>query len=141
MIDRAALKKPALLILGLVMIFGLGFVLIDRTPDYLTTTTLASANSRPFAGGQSVSLGGMVVFGTVEKNKAMTRFILTDLKNDIPVEYDDAAPHTLREGEGIIAIGTYDGTFHASRLIPLRNKDYVSPDIAMIIKNHGSTNK
>ncbi len=127
-----------LVLLGAAVAAGLVlFALRDNVTFFLTPTDLAQASSRPFAGGKAVRLGGLVVYGTVEKNGLDTRFVVTDLNNDIPVEYHGILPDLFREGQGVVVTGTFDGTFRATQLLAKHDENYMPPEVAKSLEKYG----
>jgi len=114
------------------------FALRDNVTFFLTPTDLAQASSRPVAGGKAVRLGGLVVYGTVEKQGLITRFVVTDLNNDIPVEYNGILPDLFREGQGVVVTGTYDGTFHATQLLAKHDENYMPPEVEKMLEKNES---
>lgn len=112
------------------------YALRTNVTYFLTPTDLVSANSRPFAEGRYVRLGGQVVYGSVEKKNLTTRFTVTDLKNDVNVEYTGIVPDLFKEGKGVVAIGTYDGVFHAKQILAKHDENYTPPDVAKILKDN-----
>ena len=113
------------------------FALRDNVTFFLTPTDLVKANSRPFAGGKAVRLGGLVVYGTVEKDGLETRFVVTDLNNDVAVEYHGLLPDLFREGQGVVVTGMYDGTFHATQLLAKHDENYMPPEVAKSLEKYG----
>ncbi|MGZ9109259.1 MAG: cytochrome c maturation protein CcmE [Micavibrio sp.] len=114
------------------------FALRDNVTFFLTPTDLAQASSRPFAGGKAVRLGGLVVYGTVEKQGLVTRFVVTDLNNDIPITYHGILPDLFREGQGVVVTGTYDGTFHATQLLAKHDENYMPPEVGKMLEKNES---
>ena len=112
------------------------YALRDNVTYFMTPTDLVSANSRPFAGGKYIRLGGQVEFGSIEKTGLVTRFVVTDLVNDVPVEYSGVVPDLFKEGKGVVAIGTYDGIFHASQILAKHDENYTPPDVAKVLKEN-----
>jgi cytochrome c-type biogenesis protein CcmE len=78
-----------------------------------------------------VRLGGVVVYGTVEREGPITRFVLTDYKNDMQADYTGTLPARFQEGEGLLAIGTLntDNIFHATKLLPKKAEIFTPPDL------------
>lgn len=113
------------------------FALRDNVTFFLTPTDVAQVSVRPFAGGKAVRLGGLVVYGTVEKQGLVTRFVVTDLKNDIPVVYHGILPDLFREGQGVVVTGTYDGTFHATQLLAKHDENYMPPEVEKMLEKNG----
>lgn len=115
------------------------FALRDNVTFFLTPTDLVSANSSPFAGGKVVRLGGLVVYGTVEKDGLLTKFVVTDMNEDVPVEHHGIMPDLFREGQGVVATGTYDADhiFRATQILAKHDEKYMPPDVAKSLEKYG----
>ncbi len=57
--------------------------------------------------GEHFRLGGMVTKGSVKREPGSleVHFVVTDLKNEIPVSYTGVLPDLFREGQGVVAHG------------------------------------
>lgn len=88
------------------------------------------APDRPFR------LGGMVMFGTVERQGKLTKFTVTDNIEDIPVHYEGIVPDLFKEGTGVVATGKLDadGTFIATQLLAKHDENYMPPEVARAMK-------
>lgn len=95
-------------------------------PAAFTVTQLASTSARPFSGGGDIRLGGVAMYGTVEADPSgLTRFVMTDCRNDLSVEYTGVLPASFREGGNVILTGTLDvdNIFRARTLRPHRGEN------------------
>ena len=130
----------SLVLLGVACAAGISlFALRDNVTFFFTPTDLVSASARPFAGGKAIRLGGLVVYGSVEKDGLMTRFVVTDMKQDVPVEHEGIMPDLFREGQGVVATGTYDpdGIFRASQILAKHDENYMPPEVAKSLEQYG----
>lgn len=77
-------------------------------------------------------LGGMVVYGSIEKDGTITRFAVTDYEQDITIEYDGILPALFQEGQGTVAIGIMrsDNIFIADQLLAKHDENYMPPEVA-----------
>ena len=93
--------------------------------------------------GQSVQirLGGLVQDGSVTKDPdgVTTHFIITDLKDDVPVSYTGVLPDLFREGQGVIVTGHVggDGQFTADEVLAKHDEKYMPPEVAAALKAAG----
>lgn len=134
------LTAIALVFCGVALAAGLVlYALRDNVTFFLTPTDLVSASAQPFAGGRSVRLGGLVVYGSVEKSGMVTRFTVTDLKHDVAVEYHGIVPDLFREGQGVVVTGTYDTDFifRATQLLAKHDENYMPPELARKLEENG----
>lgn len=130
----------SLVLLGVACAAGLTlFALRDNVTFFFTPTDLVSTSARPFAGGKAVRLGGLVVYGTVEKDGLLTKFVVTDMNYDVPVEHNGIMPDLFREGQGVVATGTYDadGIFRASQVLAKHDEKYMPPEVAKSLEKYG----
>jgi cytochrome c-type biogenesis protein CcmE len=85
---------------------------------YMTLAELkAQADS---AYGDKIRLGATVVDGSIQSGAdGVTRFVVTDGTNTLPVSYRGSLPDTFRDGAGVVLQGklTSSGTFEASSLL------------------------
>lgn len=130
----------SLVLFGVACAAGLTlFALRDNVTFFQTPTDLVSASSRPYAGGKTIRLGGLVVYGTVQKDGLMTKFVVTDMNEDVPVEHEGIMPDLFREGQGIVATGTYDedGIFRATQILAKHDEEYMPPEVAKTLEKYG----
>ncbi len=88
-------------------------------------------------------VGGLVVDGSVEREDGSltVRFLVTDLRCEIPVEYSGVLPDLFREGQGVVAHGRMDGegaagVFVADEILAKHDENYMSPEVADSLAQH-----
>jgi cytochrome c-type biogenesis protein CcmE len=78
-------------------------------------------------------LGGLVVEGSFERvtGTLTSSFRVTDLKNEIDVEYTGVFPDLFKEGQGVVAHGTLadDGSFVADKILAKHDENYMAPEV------------
>ncbi|MFA5983292.1 MAG: cytochrome c maturation protein CcmE [Methylococcaceae bacterium] len=83
-------------------------------------------------------IGGMVVKGSVNRpdQSLLVRFQLTDLSQDVTVEYTGILPDLFREGQGIVARGRLNGqgVFVAEEVLAKHDENYMPPEVAGSLK-------
>ena len=95
------------------------------------------------APGQQVRLGGLVEAGSVRRGEdgtsPLTRFRVTDGKDDVTVAFRGVLPDLFREGQGVVTLGTIepDGTFRASEVLAKHDATYMPRDVAEALKKKG----
>ena len=90
--------------------------------------------------GQRVRLGGLVVEGTVRRDAdGATRFVVTDGAAQVEVRYDDILPDLFREGQGVVAEGTWapGQAFEAERVLARHDENYMPREVAEALKERG----
>ncbi len=88
-------------------------------------------------------VGGLVVDGSVEREDGSltVRFLVTDLRCEIPVEYSGVLPDLFRENQGVVAHGRMDGegaawVFVADEILAKHDENYMSPEVADSLAQH-----
>ena len=103
--------------------------------------TPSEAAARAIPAGQRVRLGGLVEPGSVERGRGepLVRFRVTDTQNSVPVVYTGVLPDLFREGQGVIAQGSFrpDGTFAAAEILAKHDENYMPPEVADALKKAG----
>ena len=88
----------------------------------------------------SFRVGGLVEKGTVSRGPgADVRFVVTDGRKSVPVEYTGALPDLFREGQGVVATGalTQAGVFRASEVLAKHDERYMPPEVVDALKRAG----
>ena len=90
--------------------------------------------------GQRVRLGGLVVEGTLRRDPdGATRFTVTDGAVQVEVRYAGVLPDLFREGQGVVAEGTWQPgqAFEAERVLAKHDENYMPREVAEAIKERG----
>jgi cytochrome c-type biogenesis protein CcmE len=106
---------------GLLIVAGLqGTVVYYRTPSEVAALP---------ATGERIRLGGQVLPGSVHRDGELTRFRMTDGREQIAVVQRGAVPGTFREGDGAVVEGVLaaDHVFHADRVEVKHSNEYRAP--------------
>ena len=79
-------------------------------------------------------IGGLVTQGSLQKTEGTLkiRFMVTDFKESIPVNYEGLLPDLFREGQGVIAHGRLadNGEFIADEVLAKHDENYMPPEVA-----------
>ena len=96
---------------------------------------------QPIPPGRQFRLGGLVKPGSVarEGEGLATRFVVTDGPEEVMVEYVGILPDLFREGQGVIARGSLDGTglFAATEVLAKHDENYMPPEVAEALEESG----
>ncbi|MEX0618081.1 MAG: cytochrome c maturation protein CcmE [Pseudohongiellaceae bacterium] len=116
---------------GLSMATGLALFALSSNIDlFYTPTQVAAGEVLP---DQRIRVGGMVKEGSFHSAQDSLRveFMATDYNHDVPIRYEGILPDLFREGQGVVAEGSFDtsGIFHASRVVAKHDEDYMSPEV------------
>ena len=131
----------------LIMILGAGAVLAAAM--VLTLTGLRDAAvyfvapselAQKAEPGRRVRLGGLVVEGTVHREgEGVVRFTVTDGATQVDVRYAGLLPDLFREGQGVVAEGTWrpGQPFEAERVLAKHDENYMPREVAEALKSRG----
>ena len=88
-------------------------------------------------------VGGLVVDGSVEREEGSltVRFLVTDLRCEIPVEYTGVLPDLFRENQGVVAHGRMgaagrEDVFVADEVLAKHDENYMAPEVADSLAQH-----
>ena len=120
---RATMIGGGVVVLSLaavLMLFAMrGSIVFFYTPSDLASQQLAK--------DQRFRLGGLVADGSVKRAAGTeVSFAVTDTIKTIPVTYNGILPDLFREGQGVVATGSFgpDGQFTARQLLAKHDENY-----------------
>ena len=107
---------------------GLAFFALRENANLFYTPQILAENGLPKA-GREVKVGGWVEPGTLTYPDGGTTMQFTVIDNSphtITVRFTGVAPDLFREGQGVVAIGTFapDGSFEARQLLAKHDENY-----------------
>lgn len=107
----------------------------DNVSLYFTPTQVYNKEAPQ---GRSFRIGGLVEEGSIQReNDGLTvHFMITDLKQKLPVVYKGILPDLFKEGKGVVAQGKMeaDGVMHASEVLAKHDENYMPPEAADALK-------
>jgi cytochrome c-type biogenesis protein CcmE len=134
-------KHQRLALLGLgVLVLGAAAALVltafeDNLVFFHSPTELATKAVAPT---QRLRIGGLVAENSVVKSGSDVRFVVTDGAHSITVAYRGLLPDLFREGQGIVAEGTFqNGTFTAREVLAKHDENYMPPEVVDALKKSG----
>jgi len=112
------------------------FALQDTAAYFKAPSDLADG---PPGQGETFRLGGLVKAGSVARSgDGLTlTFVVTDIAADTPVSYRGLVPDLFREGQGVIATGSFTssgGPFVARELLAKHDENYMPPEVARALE-------
>ena len=128
-------KKRAFVIAGaLTLLFvsvGLvAFAFKDNLVFFLTPTDVMAGKAK---GATKLRIGGMVENGTFKRldDGLTVSFQVTDFSHSIPVTYTGLLPNLFKEGQGVIAEGSFEenGKFKAKTILAKHYEKYVPREL------------
>lgn len=90
--------------------------------------------------GIAFRIGGLVAPHSVRHGAgADLSFEVTDGKNSVAVSYRGVLPALFREGQGVVALGSLDGTgtFAATEVLAKHDEKYMPPEVVDALKRSG----
>lgn len=133
---RLALIGSALAVFSLAVGLAL-FSLRDSVVFFFTPSEVAAKSVKP---GTRVRMGGLIKAGSIEKSSERSiRFVITDGTGEIPVSYQGLVPDLFKEGQGVVAEGSYSGpaNFVADSVLAKHDEKYISRELADSLKSKG----
>ena len=128
-----AIRKQRLATVFLILITSaLGSFLIIRALDsnldfFFTPSELFLEN---IPNNKRIKVGGMVLDGSVKRDKTNISFVVTDYEGSINVEFDGLVPDLFKEGSGVVVLGYLkDKTFIAEDVLAKHDENYMPPNI------------
>jgi len=126
---RNRLISIIVIVLGLSLAAGFALYGLSGKITYFQTPSDILNGNVPH---QPFRLGGMVRQGTYSQHGEMHYFTVTDFAGEVNVAYRGILPDLFREGQGIVATGTYDATagiFNATQILAKHDEKYMPPDV------------
>lgn len=115
------------------------YALQDNVLFFYSPTDIADHPEKVPA-GRTFRIGGLVEQGSVKRDSGLDiKFIVTDGKNSVPVDYSGVLPDLFREGQGVVALGTREpnGVFKASEVLAKHDEKYMPPEVVDALKRSG----
>ncbi len=138
-------KKRALVIAGaLTLLFvsiGLvAFAFKDSLVFFHTPSDIVAGKAK---GATKLRIGGMVENGSFKRleDGLTVSFQVTDFDHSIPVTYTGLLPNLFREGQGVIAEGSFadNGQFKAKTILAKHDEKYVPRELQDTMKKKPKT--
>jgi cytochrome c-type biogenesis protein CcmE len=128
----AALLAAGAVVAG-VVVYGLG----QNTMYFRSPSDVAANMVHP---GVAFRLGGLVEQGSLKHGAgAEVRFKVTDGKSSIQADFSGVLPALFREGQGVVATGSMNGsgTFIATEVLAKHDEKYMPPEVVDALKRSG----
>jgi cytochrome c-type biogenesis protein CcmE len=101
---------------------------LDSNLDFFFTPSELFKEEIP--NNKRIKVGGMVLEGSVTRDKTNIFFVITDYKGSIDVEFDGLVPDLFKEGSGVVALGYLkDKTLIAEDVLAKHDENYMPPSI------------
>ena len=138
---RARTRRLWLFVVAGVILVGAATLVVRALPHALLFYTPADLMERGGGEvGERARIGGLVKAGTIETlDSGVIRFVVEDGSGEIAVTYNGFIPDLFREGQGVVANGTFtDGyAFEASELLAKHDENYMPKELGDRLKEQG----
>lgn len=137
---KARRRLTILLAIAPVLALAVGLAMYGLRDSISLFYTPAQAKAANVAPGRKVQLGGLVQHGSVVKHPGGdVEFVVADQQATAKVSYHGDLPDLFREGQGIVAEGTFDesGTFVAKQVLAKHDERYMPREVAKALKKQG----
>ncbi|OYX35851.1 MAG: cytochrome c biogenesis protein CcmE [Caulobacterales bacterium 32-69-10] len=104
----------------------------------------SDAKAKNVPAGKVVRIGGLVQPGSVKKHSdGRVEFAVTDNVAVAPISYQGDLPDLFREGQGIVAQGSFDGAgvFEAREVLAKHDEKYMPKEVSDALKKSGEWNR
>jgi cytochrome c-type biogenesis protein CcmE len=121
----------------LALAIGLSLWAMQDNVTFFFSPSEATEQAAP--AGRKIRLGGLVEAGSVVQQGATVSFAVTDNAATSRVVYEGDLPDLFREGQGIVAEGTFgpDRVFRASTVLAKHDETYMPREVAESLKAKG----
>lgn len=140
--DNVMNKRSRRKVLVLSIVFGvavssvLGLTAFEENLLYFYSPTQVKSGEAPQT--QTFRVGGLVVDDSVQRapDSLTVQFDVTDNKESMTVEYTGILPDLFREGQGIVAMGSFNskGKFVADEVLAKHDEKYMPPEVAAALQ-------
>ena len=101
---------------------------LDSNLDFFFTPSELFKEEIP--NNKRIKVGGMVLEGSVTRDKTNISFVITDYEGSIDVEFDGLVPDLFKEGSGVVVLGYLkDKTLIAEDVLAKHDENYMPPSI------------
>ena len=129
------IRKQRLITVLLILItsaFGSFLIIraLDSNLDFFFTPSELFKEEIP--NNKRIKVGGMVLEGSVTRDKTNISFVITDYEGSIDVEFDGLVPDLFKEGSGVVVLGYLkDKTLIAEDVLAKHDENYMPPSIEL----------
>ena len=126
-------RKRRLITVFLILIssaFGSFLIIkaLDSNLDFFFTPSELYAQNIP--DNKRIKVGGMVLEGSVKRDKTNIIFEITDYKNSITVNFNGIVPDLFQEESGVVVLGYLDkDIILAEEVLAKHDENYMPPNL------------
>ncbi len=135
-------RRLSVVVLGMLFLGGAAALVLTALEDnivfFFSPTQVAEKAPAP---GKRLRIGGLVKEQSRRRldDGVTEAFVVTDLANEIKVTYRGVLPDLFREGQGVVAEGTFnqEGVFMASEVLAKHDENYMPAEVADALRKSG----
>ncbi|MDA0775039.1 MAG: cytochrome c maturation protein CcmE [Proteobacteria bacterium] len=125
-------RKRVMSVLLILITSALGSYLIikalDSNLDFFYTPSELIDQEIP--NNKRIKVGGMVLEGSVLRERTKIEFVITDYEGSIEVIFDGVVPDLFKEGSGVVVLGYLnEKTLYAEEVLAKHDENYMPPSI------------
>jgi len=137
---KARMRLTLIAAIAPVLALAVGLTLWGMRDSISFFYTPSQADAAKPSPGKAIQLGGLVQAGSVLKHPdGRVEFTVADKVAADRVVFQGDLPDLFREGQGIVAEGSYraDGVFEAKRVLAKHDENYMPREVAEALKEQG----
>ena len=101
---------------------------LDTNLDFFFTPSELYSQNIP--DNKRIKVGGMVLEGSVKRDKTNIIFEMTDYKNSITVNFNGIVPDLFQEGSGVVVLGYMNkDVILAEEVLAKHDENYMPPNL------------
>ena len=101
---------------------------LDTNLDFFFTPSELYSQNIP--DNKRIKVGGMVLEGSVKRDKTNIIFEITDYKNSITVNFNGIVPDLFQEGSGVVVLGYMNkDVILAEEVLAKHDENYMPPNL------------
>ena len=101
---------------------------LDSNLDFFFTPSELRTQNIP--DNKRIKVGGMVLEGSVKREKTNIIFEITDYKNSITINFNGIVPDLFQEGSGVVVLGYLDkDVILAEEVLAKHDENYMPPNL------------
>ena len=101
---------------------------LDTNLDFFFTPSELYSQNIP--DNKRIKVGGMVLEGSVKRDKTNIIFDITDYKNSITVNFNGIVPDLFQEGSGVVVLGYMNkDVILAEEVLAKHDENYMPPSL------------
>ena len=103
---------------------------LDTNLDFFFTPSELYSQNIP--DNKRIKVGGMVLEGSVKRDKTNIIFEITDYKNSITVNFNGIVPDLFQEGSGVVVLGYMNkDVILAEEVLAKHDENYMPPNLGI----------